>query len=34
MVRAEARGTGFFTSHIEESDPEVWDAIEKEFDRQ
>ena len=32
--RAEARGNDFFTKHLEETDPEVWDAIENEFDRQ
>ena len=32
--RAEARGNAFFTKHLEETDPEVWDAIENEFDRQ
>ena len=25
--RAEARGSDFFTKHLEETDPEVWDAI-------
>jgi glycine hydroxymethyltransferase len=32
--RAAARENGFFTKHLAESDPEVWGAIEKEFDRQ
>jgi glycine hydroxymethyltransferase len=32
--RAEARGNAFFTKHLEETDPEVWDAIENEFERQ
>ncbi len=32
--RAEARGTAFFTKHLEEVDREVWDAIEDEYDRQ
>ena len=26
--RAEARGIDFFTKHLEDADPEVWDAIE------
>jgi len=32
--RAEARGNPFFTKHLEETDPEIWDAIENEFERQ
>ncbi|HYJ59738.1 MAG TPA: serine hydroxymethyltransferase [Methyloceanibacter sp.] len=32
--RAEARGTAFFTKHLEEVDREVWDAIEDEYERQ
>ena len=32
--RAEARGSDFFTKHLEETDPEVWDAIENEYERQ
>ena len=32
--RAEARGVDFFTKHLEDTDPEVWDAIEEEYDRQ
>ena len=32
--RAEARGSEFFTKHLEEVDPEVWGAIEDEFERQ
>src|SRR5680860_160624 len=32
--RAETRESGFFTKHLEETDPEIWDAIENEFDRQ
>jgi glycine hydroxymethyltransferase len=32
--RAAARENAFFTKHLAESDPEVWGAIEKEFDRQ
>ncbi len=32
--RAEARGSDFFTKHLEDADPEVWDAIENELDRQ
>ena len=32
--RAEARSNAFFTKHLEETDPEVWDAIEEEYDRQ
>jgi glycine hydroxymethyltransferase len=32
--RAEARGSGFFTKHLAEADPEVFSAIEHEFDRQ
>jgi glycine hydroxymethyltransferase len=32
--RAEARESDFFTKHLEDSDPEVWDAIENEHERQ
>ena len=32
--RAEARVSTFFTKHLEETDPEVWTAIENEYDRQ
>ena len=32
--RAEARGSGFFTKHLEDADPEVWSAVEHEADRQ
>src|SRR3970040_728529 len=32
--RAEARGIDFFTKHLEDADPEVWDAIENEYERQ
>ena len=32
--RAEARESGFFTNHLEDADPEVWGAIEKEYKRQ
>src|SRR5581483_11953407 len=32
--RAEARGSGFFTKHLADADPEVFSAIEHEFDRQ
>jgi glycine hydroxymethyltransferase len=32
--RAEARGSDFFTKHLENADPEVWDAIENEVERQ
>jgi len=32
--RAEARETDFFTKHLEDTDPEVWDAIENEHERQ
>jgi glycine hydroxymethyltransferase len=32
--RAEARDSGFFTKHLEDADPEVWGAIEKEHKRQ
>jgi len=32
--RAETRVNAFFTRHLEETDPEVWQAIENEFDRQ
>src|SRR6187431_1123 len=34
MRRAEARGNEFFTKHLEDADPEVWDAIEHEAERQ
>ena len=32
--RAEARGSDFFTKHLKDADPEVWDAIENEVERQ
>jgi glycine hydroxymethyltransferase len=32
--RTEARGSGFFTRHLEDADPEVWSAIEHEAERQ
>jgi glycine hydroxymethyltransferase len=32
--RAEGRANAFFTKHLEETDPEIWDAIEDEYDRQ
>jgi glycine hydroxymethyltransferase len=32
--RAEARPSDFFTKHLEDADPEVWEAIEGELDRQ
>jgi glycine hydroxymethyltransferase len=32
--RAETRANAFFTKHLEETDPEVWQAIEDEFERQ
>ena len=32
--RAEARGSGFFTRHLEDADPEVFNAIEHEAERQ
>jgi glycine hydroxymethyltransferase len=32
--RAEARGSGFFTKHLRDADPEVWGAIEHEAERQ
>ncbi len=32
--RAEARESDFFTKHLEDADPEVWDAIENEHERQ
>ena len=32
--RDEARGNAFFTKHLEDADPEVWDAIEHEAERQ
>ncbi len=32
--RADARDSGFFTKHLEDADPEVWGAIEKEHERQ
>jgi glycine hydroxymethyltransferase len=31
---ADARGSEFFTKHLEEVDPEVWEAIENEYERQ
>jgi glycine hydroxymethyltransferase len=32
--RVEARGSDFFTKHLKDADPEVWDAIENEVERQ
>lgn len=32
--RAEAREGDFFTKHLEDADPEVWEAIENEHERQ
>jgi glycine hydroxymethyltransferase len=32
--RAEAREQGFFTRHLQDADPEVWGAVEKELHRQ
>ena len=32
--RAEARESDFFSKHLEDTDPEVWDAIENEHERQ
>ena len=32
--RVEARGSDFFTKHLRDADPEVWDAIENEVERQ
>jgi glycine hydroxymethyltransferase len=32
--RAEALGSDFFTKHLQDADPEVWDAIENEVERQ
>jgi glycine hydroxymethyltransferase len=32
--RAEALGSDFFTKHLQDADPEVWDAIEDEVERQ
>jgi glycine hydroxymethyltransferase len=32
--RAEARESDFFTKHLEDADPEVWEAIENEHERQ
>jgi len=34
IQRAEARESAFFTKHLKETDPEVWEAIEHEHDRQ
>jgi len=34
IQRAEARESAFFTKHLKETDPEVWEAIEHERDRQ
>jgi len=34
IQRAEARESAFFTKHLKEADPEVWEAIEHERDRQ
>jgi glycine hydroxymethyltransferase len=33
-TRRETRGSGFFTKHLEDTDPELWDAIENEAERQ
>src|SRR5512143_281354 len=32
--RAEAREQGFFTRHLQDADPEVWGAVQKELHRQ
>ncbi len=32
--RAEARESAFFTKHLKDTDPEVWDAVEHEYERQ
>ena len=32
--RAEARESDFFTKHLEDADPEVWEAVENEHERQ
>jgi glycine hydroxymethyltransferase len=34
MRRAEARGSDFFTKHLEDADPEVFAAVENELERQ
>ncbi len=34
MRRAEARASGFFTEHLEDADPELFEAIENELERQ
>jgi glycine hydroxymethyltransferase len=34
IQRAEARESAFFAKHLKETDPEVWEAIEHERDRQ
>ena len=34
IQRAAARESAFFTKHLKETDPEVWDAIEDEHERQ
>ncbi len=32
--RAEVRDTGFFTNHLEDADPEIWQAVQSEKHRQ
>ncbi len=32
--RAEVRDSGFFTRHLEEADPEIWQAVQGELHRQ
>jgi glycine hydroxymethyltransferase len=34
MRRAEARGSDFFTKHLEDADPEIFAAVENELERQ
>jgi glycine hydroxymethyltransferase len=34
MRRAEARGSDFFTKHVEDADPEIFAAVENELERQ
>jgi glycine hydroxymethyltransferase len=34
MRRAEARGSNFFTKHLEDADPEIFAAVENELERQ
>jgi glycine hydroxymethyltransferase len=34
MGRAEARGSDFFTKHLEDADPEIFAAVENELERQ